>query len=102
MSGLELHEGQTRDRLSFPWETPPQPGHTCEVAPGLLRLRTPLPFALDHINLYLLRHEHGWVVVDTGVRTPPRRQAGESAFTGVCGGAAVVAGVATDGRGHHT
>ena len=95
MSGLELHEGQTRDRLSFPWETPPQPGHTREVAPGVLWLRMPLPFALDHINLYLLRHEHGWVVVDTGLNTPQSREVWEAVFTEVFAGAPVLAVIAT-------
>jgi glyoxylase-like metal-dependent hydrolase (beta-lactamase superfamily II) len=39
-----------------------------EVADGVFWLRMPLPFRLDHINLYLLRDGEGWVIVDTGVR----------------------------------
>ena len=35
--------------------TLPEPGHTREVAPGVRWLRMRLPFALDHINLWLLR-----------------------------------------------
>jgi hypothetical protein len=39
-----------------------------EVAPGVRWLRMALPFALDHINLWLLRDEiegrEGWTVVD--------------------------------------
>ncbi|MCK7491174.1 MAG: hypothetical protein MZW92_05065 [Comamonadaceae bacterium] len=31
------------------------PGTAVEVAPGVRWLRMPLPFALDHINLWLLR-----------------------------------------------
>lgn len=56
------------DGLSYPFEGPPEAGHTLEVAPGVLWLRMPLPFRLDHINLYLLRDGDGWVVVDTGIR----------------------------------
>ena len=37
--------------LQFPHDTPPPPGQALEVAPGVLWLRMPLPFALDHINL---------------------------------------------------
>lgn len=41
-------------------------GQTLEVAPGILWLKMPLPFALDHINLYLLEDGDGWTVIDTG------------------------------------
>jgi glyoxylase-like metal-dependent hydrolase (beta-lactamase superfamily II) len=36
------------------------------VAEGVYWLRMPLPFALDHINLWLLRDGDGWVIVDSG------------------------------------
>jgi glyoxylase-like metal-dependent hydrolase (beta-lactamase superfamily II) len=52
--------------LRFPHAEPPAPGHTVEVAPGVLWLRIPLPFALDHINLWLLRDGEGHAIVDTG------------------------------------
>lgn len=95
MSGLGLHEREVRDSLSFPWAEPPQPGHTLEVAPGVLWLRMPLPFGLDHINLYLLRHEHGWVVVDTGLNTPQSREVWETVFSEVFAGAPVLAVIVT-------
>jgi len=38
-----------------------------EVHPGVLWSRMPLPFALDHINLWLLADGEGWVAVDTGI-----------------------------------
>ncbi len=44
----------------------PRPGEAVEVAPGLLWLRLPLPFALDHVNLFALADTGGWTVVDTG------------------------------------
>jgi glyoxylase-like metal-dependent hydrolase (beta-lactamase superfamily II) len=37
------------------------------VAPGIFWLRMPLPFALDHINLWLLEDKDGWTIVDTGI-----------------------------------
>lgn len=53
--------------LTFPHgDTVPAPGGAIEVAPGILWLRMPLPFALDHINLWLLRDGDGWVAVDAG------------------------------------
>ena len=46
---------------------PPTDGMT-EVAPGIFWLRMFLPFALDHINVWLLRDAHegreGWAIVD--------------------------------------
>ena len=46
----------------------PEPGSTMEVAPGVRWIRMSLPFALNHINLWLLRDEvegrQGWTVVD--------------------------------------
>ena len=46
----------------------PTPGTRTEVAPGVFWLRMVLPFALDHINLWLLRDRYegreGWAIVD--------------------------------------
>lgn len=44
----------------------PPEGATVAVAPGVHWVRLPLPFALDHINLWLLEDGDGWTVVDTG------------------------------------
>jgi glyoxylase-like metal-dependent hydrolase (beta-lactamase superfamily II) len=50
----------------YPLSTPPAAGETFEVSPGIHWLRMPLPFALDHINLWLLEDDSGWTIVDTG------------------------------------
>lgn len=55
--------------LDYPFDAPPPPGETLEVAPGVLWLRMPLPFALDHINLWAISDGPGWAVVDTGIRS---------------------------------
>jgi len=41
-----------------------------EIVPNIYQLRLPLPFALNHVNVYLLRDEQGWTIVDTGLHTP--------------------------------
>lgn len=56
--------------LSYPCGTPPPPGGAREILPGLLWLRMPLPFTLDHINLWAVADGGGWAVVDTGTQTP--------------------------------
>ncbi|EPX83308.1 Zn-dependent hydrolase, including glyoxylase [Rubellimicrobium thermophilum DSM 16684] len=53
--------------LSFPFPEPPPPGEWHEVAPGLLWARLPLPFRLDHVNIYAIADGDGWVLFDTGI-----------------------------------
>lgn len=57
--------------LVFPFrdvgEGLPKPGGTMEVAPGVHWLRMPLPYQLNHINLWLLEDDGGWTLVDTGI-----------------------------------
>src|SRR3954469_4809827 len=53
--------------LQYPWPQTPQAGTTIEVAPGVHWLSMPLPFALDHINLWIVAEEGGWTLVDTGI-----------------------------------
>lgn len=52
--------------LHYPQPHPPAPASRHEIQPGVFWLRMPLPFQLDHINLWLLRDGDGWVIVDTG------------------------------------
>ncbi|SEA05183.1 MBL fold metallo-hydrolase [Paraburkholderia sartisoli] len=72
-------------QLDYPFrDTLPEPGHALEVAPGVRWLRMPLPFALDHINLWLLRDEidgeAGWTVVDCGVASDTIKANWETVF----------------------
>jgi glyoxylase-like metal-dependent hydrolase (beta-lactamase superfamily II) len=53
--------------LQYPWPQTPEAGTTIEVAPGIHWLSMPLPFQLNHINLWLLREGDGWTIVDTGI-----------------------------------
>jgi len=68
------------DTLTHPWTAPPEPGDAVVVAPGIKWLRMPLPFALNHINLWLLEDDGGWVIVDTGIGLRPTREAWERVF----------------------
>ena len=55
--------------LQYEFDTTPAHGDTLTIAEHIVWLRMPLPFSLRHINLWLLRDESGWVIVDTGVDT---------------------------------
>ena len=65
-------------------DTLPAAGTTLEVAPGVRWLRMALPFALNHINLWLLRDRQdgveGWTIVDCGIANDDTRQAWEQIF----------------------
>lgn len=56
----------------------PAAGASVRIAPGVHWARIPLPIIdLDHINIWLLEHEAGWVVVDTGMAASMGRDAWE-------------------------
>ena len=55
---------------SQPRESDEVYGIPIPVAEGVYRLRMPLPFRLDHINLYLLEDTAGWTLVDCGLNKP--------------------------------
>ncbi|CAB1369215.1 MBL fold metallo-hydrolase [Denitratisoma oestradiolicum] len=60
--------------LSFPFQAPATNGELIDVVPGQIKwLRMPLPLALNHINLYLVRDGAGWRIVDTGINTQETR-----------------------------
>ena len=65
-------------------EQVPAPGEVLDLCPGVRWLRMGLPFALDHINLWLLRDEidgvAGWTIVDCGIDSTPTREAWERVF----------------------
>lgn len=60
------------NQLDYPFgERLPEAGRKIEIAPGVYWIRMPLPFALNHINLWLLRDRYegreGWTAVDCGL-----------------------------------
>ncbi|MGN6572214.1 MAG: MBL fold metallo-hydrolase [Pseudolabrys sp.] len=70
------------DTLRYPHAAPPAPGEVIAVAGGILWTRLPLPFRLDHVNVYLIEDEGGFAVLDTGVDTPESRAVWERLFAG--------------------
>jgi glyoxylase-like metal-dependent hydrolase (beta-lactamase superfamily II) len=62
----------------------PAPGGALDVAPGVRWVRMGLPFALDHINLWLLRDRidgrDGWTIVDCGICNDATKAAWEQVF----------------------
>ena len=65
----------TGPALAFPFDTLPASGETIPVAPGVRWLRMRLPFALDHINLWLLDDGDSLAVIDCGYALDDTRAA---------------------------
>ena len=69
-----------KEEISYAFSERPDTGAVMQVAPGVKWLRMPLPFALGHINLWLLEDEDGWVIVDTGVSTEDSQEVWQRTF----------------------
>ncbi len=75
------------NHISYPLDrTKPADGATLEVAPGVHWLRMPLPFVLNHINLWLLADGDGWTLVDTGIRSRKTQEIWEQVLQRDIGG----------------
>lgn len=72
--------------LRFPFAEPVAPGTVAEVAPGILWARIPLPFRLDHVNVYLIEDGDGWVILDTGISNDASRAFWEALLSGPLAG----------------
>jgi glyoxylase-like metal-dependent hydrolase (beta-lactamase superfamily II) len=81
--------------LDYPHAAAPPPGETREVAPGIHWLRMPLPFALDHINLWLLEDGDALVIVDCGLGNDATRELWQRLFDGFFKGRGVGRVIAT-------
>lgn len=82
--------------LTYPFgETLPQPGALHRVCPGVFWLRMKLPFALNHINLWLLEDGEGWTIIDCGIASDETRANWEHIFSHHLNGKPVVRVIAT-------
>ena len=60
----------------------PDAGEPAPLADGIFWLRMPLPFELNHINLWLLESPRGWSLVDTGFNFAETQQHWDRLFAG--------------------
>lgn len=89
--------------LAYPWAEAPAPGTIITLRPGVHWLRMRLPFALDHINLWLLDDEievdgsvrRGWTVIDCGITSDETKAAWEKLFDTVFEGRPLLRVIAT-------
>ena len=85
-------------------DTLPAEGCAIEVTPGVYWIRMGLPFALDHINLWLLRDRQpdasgalvdGWTVVDCCIDSATTRAQWEQIFINCLGGLPILRVIVT-------
>jgi glyoxylase-like metal-dependent hydrolase (beta-lactamase superfamily II) len=82
--------------LHYPFgDRVPQPGQVLDIAPGVRWVRMGLPFALDHINLWLLEDGAGWTIVDCGITSDSTKAAWEQVFANELRGKPVTRVIAT-------
>ncbi len=76
--------------LTFPYPPPQEKAGLVDITPDIKWLRMPMPYALDHVNVYLLRVAGGWLIIDTGIDSAETRGIWEEVFSGPLRGEAVV------------
>jgi len=76
--------------LHYPYAELPAIGTWLTLRPGVHWVRMPLPFALDHINLWVLDDEidgrSGYTLIDCGITSEATQSAWEQLFDGVFAG----------------
>lgn len=85
MQQIDLAMNELERQLDYPLgDRLPEAGRALRVAPGVKWIRMALPFALDHINLWLLRDEidgrAGWTAVDCCIASEEARTQWEDIF----------------------
>lgn len=78
--------GASGTGLRHPFPEPPRAGCMTEVAAGILWARLPLPFRLDHVNVYVIEDGDGWAVVDTGIGNTATKEAWDRLLAGPLAG----------------
>ncbi|MDC3014255.1 MBL fold metallo-hydrolase [Alphaproteobacteria bacterium] len=61
----------------------PQPNKLVKLSPDLYWGRLPLPFRLDHINLFIIDTDKGWVIIDAGIFGEKTRQYWKALLSGI-------------------
>jgi glyoxylase-like metal-dependent hydrolase (beta-lactamase superfamily II) len=85
MNAKSVNTATGKSGLIYPCGDIPEGGSAKEVASGVWWIRMPLPFQLDHINVWAVRDGAGWALVDTGVWSTDTAAEWRRVFAGVLG-----------------
>jgi glyoxylase-like metal-dependent hydrolase (beta-lactamase superfamily II) len=81
VDGEDKEKEGGKSALSYPCGSVPGPGVGKEIMPGVWWIRMPLPFRLDHINVWAIKDGAGWALVDTGIWSPDTAAAWRQLFS---------------------
>lgn len=79
----------------------PEPGMWTEVSDGVHWARIPLPFKLDHVNVWLVEDECGWALFDCGIDSEPVREIWSQLLSSLPGSRPITRIIATHGHTDH-
>lgn len=68
-----------------PPSIPPRDGVPIELWPGIFWLRLPLPYRLNHVNVYLVEDGGGWALIDAGLGNAATEQIWQRLFSAAPG-----------------
>jgi glyoxylase-like metal-dependent hydrolase (beta-lactamase superfamily II) len=85
LDGAQATTPRERDGLTYPFPDKPEPGRTIEVAPGIHWIRLPLPFQLNHINVWAIEDGEGLAIIDTGINAPAVQELWEQVWKALGG-----------------
>lgn len=86
--------------LDYPFEAP-NPHQYVQITDDIRWLRVPLPFSLDHINVYLIKEAEGWCLIDTGMGSEYTRNYWRKTFPTVLDGLPIVRLIITHNHPDH-
>jgi glyoxylase-like metal-dependent hydrolase (beta-lactamase superfamily II) len=91
------------DPLTYRFEDQvPAPGEVTKIADGVFWIRMPMTGSLNHINVWLLRDNDGWTIVDTGIHNKDVQKHWETIFDKHLEGKPVTRVIATHLHTDHT
>lgn len=99
MSHIQRMEASMTMRVAA--ESRPAPGEAIEIAPGILWASIPLPFRLNHVNIWFLEEPDGWTAIDCGIDSDDVRAVWERLMHGPLGGRPLRRLLATHGHTDH-
>lgn len=91
----------TQRPIVFPFSPHPTPGEIWQIADGIFWVRMPLPFRLNHVNVWILDDGDGWAIIDFGIDNPVTRELWSSILSQFMAGRRVSRLIATHGHTDH-
>jgi len=98
-----MHDGapSAHAEIEYTHALAPAFGSEVTLAPGLMWVRLPLPFRLNHVNIWLLEEPDGWTAIDTGAATVEARNIWDALAAGPMRGKPIRRLIATHGHTDH-